>query len=243
MTTPDKQKTDWPDEKHINIVGQNGDTLESEGKVLMSSLMLLADIRQAIGDPHGKLTQDELVSEIKRLKLERDELHRDYHQVGTAYEKVNKERDEYRGHLAQICEMLGEIQSCGAPDIGAAWEGVNAMREYSDKLKLQMEVVKRQRNELSAQNESLKAALIDFAEIVDMLDDHTHPNIECDAIACSMREAANANPAACLAEIKAQAIESVIPTLQRREGGTLLIGANDLQSIANRIRQEAQCNN
>lgn len=100
------------------------------------------------------------------------------------------ERDEFHGHLAQICEMLGEVND-GKPDTGAVWEGVNAMLDYNNRLKLQMEAVKRQRNELSAQNEKLKAALLDFAETVDLLDGYTHPNIECAAVAEAMRCIAN----------------------------------------------------
>lgn len=69
-----------------------------------------------------------------------------------------------------------------------------------------LEAVWDERDELAAQNAKLKAALVDFSETVDMLDEHTHPNIECDAVACAMREAANASPAVSLSSIKAQAI-------------------------------------
>ena len=49
-------------------------------------------------------------------------------------EQVVDERDEYRGHLAQICEMLGETPD-GKPDIGAAWEGVAALVAQNEQLK------------------------------------------------------------------------------------------------------------
>lgn len=84
------QETEWTaDEGHIDTVDHSGSAMEDEGKVLISELMALADIRQVIGDPHGKLTQDELASSIKRLRLERDELYRDYHQMGAAWETAS----------------------------------------------------------------------------------------------------------------------------------------------------------
>lgn len=42
---------------------------------LTAALRLIADIREAAGDPEGKLMQDELVATIRRMQEERTEIH------------------------------------------------------------------------------------------------------------------------------------------------------------------------
>lgn len=51
-----------------NIHTDNTDTLNA-------ALRLLADIREAAGDPEGKLTQDELVARIRRMRETLTEIH------------------------------------------------------------------------------------------------------------------------------------------------------------------------
>ena len=98
---------------------------------------------------------------------------------------VSRERDEFHKHLAHICELVGEVND-GMPDIGAAWESVAA---------------------LVAMNEKLRANLLEFAETVDFLDEHTHPNIECDAVAHDMRRIANEPNITSLAEVRIAAVK------------------------------------
>lgn len=64
MTTPD----------HITLIIERLDPVDREAleqhlkdKSIMGDLMCLQEIRQAIGDPHGKLMQDEMVDKIKDL--------------------------------------------------------------------------------------------------------------------------------------------------------------------------------
>ena len=38
-------------------------------ETLTGALQLIADIREAAGDPEGKLTQDELVARIRRMRI------------------------------------------------------------------------------------------------------------------------------------------------------------------------------
>lgn len=45
---------------------------------IIGLLNLIADIRVAVGDPTGKLMQDELVEHCKKLKQENEELKRFY---------------------------------------------------------------------------------------------------------------------------------------------------------------------
>lgn len=70
---------------------------------------------------------------------------------------------------------------------------------------------------LLAQNEVLKAALLKFAETVALLDEQTHPEIECDAIAHEMRRIANESPSRCLMSVRADAIAGLaFPTMLRK---------------------------
>lgn len=140
MSNP--QRPEWPDEQRIDTIGQNGNTgdhyrpapampdhiariieriepadreaLEQHLKdeSIMGQLMCLQEIRQAIGDPWGRLMQDEVVSAISSLV---------------------KERDEYLDHLKQICEIVGEVHD-GKHDIGVAWESVAAIKHQRDEL-------------------------------------------------------------------------------------------------------------
>ena len=194
----DKQKAEWPDEKHIESVGQNGGTLEDEGRALISELMALADIRQVIGDPHGKLMQDEVVSAVNALV---------------------KERDEHLDHLKQICEIVGEVHD-GKHDIGVAWESVAAIKHQRDELAAHLELIKQaeQRRYPSDQGEWVGSYLNRVRDVIKQA------------------------PAVSLAELKAQAIEQFADQWNYETGGdNQFIGY--AYSHADRIRQEAQCNN
>ncbi|GAA3721344.1 hypothetical protein GCM10022421_32450 [Oceanisphaera sediminis] len=104
----DKQKTEWPDEKHIESVGQNGGTLEDEGKVLMGELMALADIRQVIGDPHGKLTQDEVVERVRGLAVECEQHHVSIIELNEKIRSVLTQRDELAAQNSRLLSLLNE---------------------------------------------------------------------------------------------------------------------------------------
>lgn len=128
-------------------------------------------------------------------------------------EKLRQERDEYRGHLAQLCEMLGEMPN-GKPDIGAAWEAVAA--------------VIAKRDELAAQNDMLMAASWALKE-----------NPQDHEAWYQIKHVRSMEPPSCLAEVKAQTIESFAASVQRDSihAPTLKVIA---KHYANRIRQEAK---
>ena len=86
-------------------------------------------------------------------RAENEELNR----VCEYLELVFDERNEYRNHLAQICTMLGVNWSDGTPDIGAAWEGVNAIQEQNRRLQ---EHQKMDARIIHNQAVSMQAALI-----------------------------------------------------------------------------------
>lgn len=48
--------------------------LENISKDTLYLINLISDIRDAAGDPHGKLMQDELVEHIRKLKEDSDKL-------------------------------------------------------------------------------------------------------------------------------------------------------------------------
>lgn len=63
----DSKKPEWPDETRIDHIGQNGnDGLHYESDT-MSELLAFVDIREAIGDPEGKLMQSEVVERVREL--------------------------------------------------------------------------------------------------------------------------------------------------------------------------------
>jgi hypothetical protein len=77
----DNNPTDWPSEARIDTIGQNGNDGEhyadlslecdklrqANDNQLIEQILCLQQIREAIGDPHGKLMQDEVVELVRGL--------------------------------------------------------------------------------------------------------------------------------------------------------------------------------
>lgn len=98
--------------------------------------------------------------------------------------------------------------------------------------------LEQERDALVAQNAEFKTALLRFAEIVDALDHHTHPNIECDAVAADMRRVANDSANASLARADADVVASLsFPTMLRKMWAGHEVQAW-LNEQANRRRQQ-----
>lgn len=72
-----------------------------------------------------------------------------------------------------------------------------------------------ERDQLAAQNERLRARLIYASETFEMLEEHTHPSIECDAIAASCLEPLAESPAASLAEHDAKLLFETADDLKK----------------------------
>ena len=142
--------------------------------------------------------------------------HEELQRVCEHLEQVVDERDEYRNHLAQICEMLGEMPN-GKPDIGAAWESVAAVIAHQDKLVHELSACQRVLHSLAHHGQVTPDYASDAKAVID------------------------SKPDASLAEVKVQAIDEFKSELAK---SVSVIYRPHIEAVcavvAQRIRQEAK---
>ena len=145
--------------------------------------------------------------------------HEELQRVCEHLEQVVDERDEYRNHLAQICEMLGEMPN-GKPDIGAAWESVAA---------------------LTAQNKLFRSLLTEHFE------EWEKDSGSWDEFSWHDRVSAAIGSSTfyCLAQVKSQAIEDFSVAMEDFKQEYDDLGYEDMprnqtREYVSRIRQEAK---